>query len=703
MVYWKNADFTKLAESESIRRRHSNPKYLVGAFDTETSTAIYDGVKYAWMYIWQFAVNDIAVYGRTWEEFREFLLDLRGQIHLNSEYKLIVFVHNLKYDFQFFKNEVDIDGEFLARDSRTIIKCTVNDCYEFRDSGCYTEMPLYKMGQSIGYYKIDDYDYQKVRHSETPLTERELEYCEHDVLILTRYYRREAQHYKSVRAIPITATRKVKRIIREKMNSQPRKLVGMVAQKRLKNSDPHDKNILELLRKAFFGGFSYSNLFYKNTEVNNVYGLDITSSYPAQALLHKYPIGKFLPLPIPRNLEQLTNDRLYTSKSLLITFKAKKVKAIYRGVSFLPLYLKNYWNRKKVELKDMNPNRLLHNDEISMTLTDVDFALLSRFYSVEDLEILNIVGAESGALPLYIINTIIELYQNKMRIKERNKQIKNERALNYEEMAEYDLVKSMLNRIYGIFVQDPIRTNYIFKNGVVIPDGENVADKFDGVLYQWGVWITAWARYELLNIFTAIGVDGNKYRNNILYCDTDSIYCTGDVSDIVNRYNAYIRGRVANFCRNYKLPVSLLKDIGELTVEQIQSFKTLGQKLYATIDTNGIFDYHCAGLTRPKWKNGKNDGMSYFDNFKTEQSKMDAFDADMCIPADEAKVNKTSYVDNVQGCDILVVDYTGIVSEFNIKSYCIVDYDKYDLSARHTMQLDTVSGERLGYVAKKLI
>lgn len=703
MVYWRDADFTGLAESRSKRDRHAYAKYLVGAFDTETSTAVYEDMKYSWMYIWQFAINDIAVYGRTWDDFREFLLDLRGQLHLNSEYKLIVFVHNLKYDFQFFKNEVSLEGEFLSRDSRTIIKCTVNDCFEFRDSGCYTEEPLYKMGQAIGLHKIDDYDYKKIRHSETILSERELEYCERDVLILTRYYRREAAKYKSVRNIPITATRRVKRLIRERMNEMSAKTVGMIASKRLQISNDHDKKTLELLRKSFFGGFSYSNVFYRNRQTNDVTGLDITSCYPAQALLHKYPVGKFESVPVPENLDALTQDRMYTAKSLLISFKATNVRARYRGVSFLPLYLKNYWSRSKVSQKDMKANRLLHNDKIEMTLTDVDFALFRRFYTFDDVKISGIMGAESGDLPLYIINTIIDLYQKKSCLKARNQQIKETRPLSYEEEEKYDLVKSMLNRIYGIFVQDPIRTEYVFKDGMVQPVGENIADKFDGVLYQWGVWITAWARYELLNLFTAIGINDDKYQNNILHCDTDSIYCIGDVSDIVSRYNSYTRNRVISFCKRYRINPDYLRDIGELTADHYQAFKTVGMKQYGYIDGKGKFDERCAGLPRPKMQNGVNVGMTFFDKFDTAQEKLDAFNADMCIPAEEAKVNQTVYVDNVEGREITIVDYTGIVSTFTVRSFVLLDYEKYDLAKRDLMKWDIIDDERLEYVSKRLM
>lgn len=720
MIYWKDADFSNMAEPAKIRRRKEERKKggivntLIGAFDTETSVCSYDGFQYAFMYVWQFAVNDVAVYGRTWDDLREFLLNLKADLHLSSHYKLVVYVHNLKYDFQFFKNELNLEGDFLARDARTIIKNTVNDCFEFRDSGCYTEEPLYVMGQEIGYHKLDGitFDYSKVRHHLTPLTELELEYCEHDVLILTKYFRKEAEKYGSIKNIPITATRRVKRIIMENMRKYEYTQMAMVASKQLKTTGKkQDSELLDLLRKSFFGGYTYSNVYYKNRAIDDVTGIDISSCYPAQCLLHKFPMGKFETLPIPEDINEIRTNPIYTNRALLISFSVDSLKCKYPGVGFLPTSLKNFWSREKPNVRNLKSNKMqVSTCKVEMTLTDVDFTLMQRFYDLKNLKILGIVGANYGILPTYIIETITQLYQKKNELKKRNNELKKKRILTFAEEAEYSLVKSMLNRIYGIFVQDPVRTNYEFdmSKGKVIPNGESIAEKFEGVLYQWGVWITAWARYELLNIFTAIGVENGRYKNNILYSDTDSIYFTGESNGVVERYNTYTRKRIETFCKKCKIDYQMLEGIGELGEEHYNKFKTIGLKQYAYLDAQNRFDYHCSGLARPDYVYDDegyfimNRGMDYFDIFKTEDEKLNAFCTTMYIPSENAKNHKNIYVDNPEGKSIMVTDYLGNTTNEYVRSYIIINYEKYDPISQERMLLQ-VEEDRLKFIMKRFI
>ena len=73
---------------------------------------------YSIMYIWMFSINDTVYYGRTWEEFKEFLEKLAE----NIPEKKIVFIHNLSYEFQFLRGEFEIRDVF-ARTKRKVMKC----------------------------------------------------------------------------------------------------------------------------------------------------------------------------------------------------------------------------------------------------------------------------------------------------------------------------------------------------------------------------------------------------------------------------------------------------------------------------------------------------------------------------------------------------------------------------------------------------
>lgn len=158
MQYYRNVDFSRFAKIAG----HGKYCDLSAAFDIETTCVRYSNdhpdaklagqPKFSFMYVWQFAVSDIAVYGRTWDEFYEFLLNLRGDLQLKLDHKLIVYVHELSYEFTFLQQLPGIsvstmDYDFLAREKHDIIKCVINDVFELRDSATYTEMPLSRVGE----------------------------------------------------------------------------------------------------------------------------------------------------------------------------------------------------------------------------------------------------------------------------------------------------------------------------------------------------------------------------------------------------------------------------------------------------------------------------------------------------------------------------------------------------------------------------
>ena len=58
------------------------------------------GRKKAIMYIWQFAICDNVIYGRTWNDFLYFIRKLHSYLDLDNNY-IIVYIHNLSYEFQF--------------------------------------------------------------------------------------------------------------------------------------------------------------------------------------------------------------------------------------------------------------------------------------------------------------------------------------------------------------------------------------------------------------------------------------------------------------------------------------------------------------------------------------------------------------------------------------------------------------------------
>ena len=55
------------------------------------------------MYFWGFDLNGLCCYGRTWEEFVNYLNRISKILDLNVNRRLIIYVHNLGFEFQFMR------------------------------------------------------------------------------------------------------------------------------------------------------------------------------------------------------------------------------------------------------------------------------------------------------------------------------------------------------------------------------------------------------------------------------------------------------------------------------------------------------------------------------------------------------------------------------------------------------------------------
>lgn len=671
MIFWKDADFTILCEKFESRNKH-NFKYsnLAAAFDIETSKVSVEGnKKIAFMYIWQLAIENIVVYGRSWDDFRECIRKIKKELKLSSKYKLIIYVHNLKYEFAFFKNEVTIQtSDFLARDKNNIIKCSVENVIEFRDSYSCSEKGLSEIGKEVGIPKLE-LDYNKIRTEVTPLSTEELNYCANDVIILEEYIRKQKIKYGSIYNIPLTVTQAIKRIINENCNEENGYTQSLAA--KLKDCKK-DNIILDKLQKSFIGGLNYFNKNYKSVEEPNVTGIDIISSYPTQMILKKFPMTKFKPIEVPKDYNEIVNNTYYNSKPLLITFEVSKFDAKYSYLSFLSSDKKRYVSINEKRCKFIGNKLVSSQAPIKLCLNDIDFKLFLEFYNFEEDEIIidTIYASNYGYLPKYIIDTIVELYHQKNCLKKKHTKIKKYRKLTEDEKAEYAFIKSLLNRIYGVFVQDPIATNYEFDKlkGVVEEKGEERINRKCPVLYQWGVWVTSWGRYELLNLFKKITVrlqpNGEEnYIDDVLYMDTDSIKYKKNTlyNTIVSQYNNKVNKDIKKFCSLNEINFDTLKGIGTFDFEEYKVFKTIGLKRYCFIDDNDRFEYHISGLP--------NDN-KYFDDLKTNSEKMAAVNVKMELDEETACKHQTRYYTKDE--ETMVEDYLGNVSKVSVKSYCII-------------------------------
>ena len=106
---------------------------IPAAFDIETTSWEVKDTKLAAMYIWQFGIDDLVTYGRTWDEFLDFLDEIKKIFNLSENLRLRVYVHNLAYEWQFIRKMIKWKTVFLV-DTRKPVYALSDYDIEFRCS-----------------------------------------------------------------------------------------------------------------------------------------------------------------------------------------------------------------------------------------------------------------------------------------------------------------------------------------------------------------------------------------------------------------------------------------------------------------------------------------------------------------------------------------------------------------------------------------
>ena len=190
-------------------------------FDIEVSSfRTEQDEKRACMYIWQFGINGLVTYGRTWKEFTNFMTVLEEVLGLSYWYRLPIYVHNLQYEFQFIRKHFNWDKVFLLEDRKPAQALTGG--FEFRDSLVLAGgVSLDTVGKNLTKYPVrklvGNLDYNIVHGPETPLTEYELAYCENDIRVIMSYIQEKIETDGNVAKIPMTNTGYVRNYCREAM------------------------------------------------------------------------------------------------------------------------------------------------------------------------------------------------------------------------------------------------------------------------------------------------------------------------------------------------------------------------------------------------------------------------------------------------------------------------------------------------------
>ena len=175
---------------------------------------------------------------------------------------------------------------------------------------------------------------------------------------------------------------------------------------------------------------------------------------------------------------------------------------------------------------------------------------------------------------------------------------------------EYMKSKNRINSAYGMMVTDIVSPEITYVENEWHEEYPEIGEALDAyynnrnsfLAYQWGVWVTAWARFELQK---AIDICGQ----HILYVDTDSVKSTRSITAEIEKRNQEVM-REINECGSDCVVHHNGRDyvMGMWEYEgTYDEFKTLGAKKYV-YKQNGHYTTTVAGLS-------KKVGAEYINNY----------------------------------------------------------------------------------------
>lgn len=445
--------------------------------------------------------------GNNIDSFMNYLLDNIGNVF---------YFHNLKFDGEFilywllhngyefisdikearnktFTTLISNMGQFYSIciiDSvkgKTVNKVTINDSLKLLPFS--VEQIAKTFGLPISKLKID---YNKPRERNHLLTDEEIDYIKNDVLIVSYALNTLFKENLNKMTIGSNALKDFKDIIT--INSF-NKLFTKI-----------DGKLDEEIRKAYKGGFTYLNPFYKEKDTGIGITLDVNSLYPS-CMLKPLPFG--VPVYFEGKYIEDKSHPLYIQK-IACAFKIKKNKIptiqIKGGFNYIP-----------------NEYLTTSNGDIEvLTLTSIDLKLFLEQYEVDDLTYIEGWKFKS-------MNGIFDKYINKWTERKIKATIDGNKG-------QRQLAKLMLNSLYGKYatrLQVQEKEPFLGDDDIVhyrlLPEQEK-----EGIYIPIACFITAYAREKTIRTSQAItDYSIKKYGiDKYIYSDTDSISTTLSIDEV---------------------------------------------------------------------------------------------------------------------------------------------------------------------------
>lgn len=454
--------------------------------DFETTTSIDDCRVWLWGIV-ELHNHDNFNYGTTIDSFIDFI----------SKKSCIIYFHNAKFDCSFIIDYLLKNGftysneEFLNAKEFSCVMTNTNIFYMMKICFKRTKKDniivtiydsLKKLPFSVKKIGIDfnleeqklNIDYNKERNNNYVVTDEEIKYLYHDVIIVAKAIEIQIQEGMTSLTIGADCLKIFKNIIGGEEIF--REIFPLL-----------DKKDDENIRRAYRGGFCYVNTIYQELDIEEGQVYDVNSLYPyvMDEKILPYDQAKYF----KGRYQQDTKYPLYVTH-IILTAKLKE--------GYIPtIQIKGNWRYNATEYLD-------EVDDVDLWVTNIDLDLIMDHYHIVEIK-------------------YIDGYKFKGRVGIFHDYIDKFRRQKMENTgAKRLLAKLFLNNLYGKFSTSLRKIN---KKPTLIDNTVKWVidqDKLeDGIYIPVGVFITSHARN--LTIRTA-----QDNFDRFLYADTDSIHIKGN-------------------------------------------------------------------------------------------------------------------------------------------------------------------------------
>lgn len=598
------------------------------------------------MYIWQWQFGPYTFIGRTWREFMELIEEIECKV-CSKNRKCICFICNMSFEFAFIGKELLAYGHevtVFARKKRHPMKIEVDSKIIFLDTVLLTGFSLDTMAKNYCQTRkmVGDIDYTVARNSMTPLTDKELQYCINDVIILGEYARYYEEHYLKEKFLPMTSTMIAGRVVNKKVSELKAKPFYM-----MKKCYPKSLNQYLYIMNFYTGAYTHGMLCNLFRKLPKDLHWDVNSEYP-WAFFQYYPVTKFRLL---KNMDMLDHHLKHSCCLLEARFYDFETTT---GVTILS-------ENKIVDCVGcvFDNGRLYKGREFKAYITEVDLQTLALHSKWKKIEFVNVLVADRGFLPDYFLYAVCDLFSKKDKLK------------GVEGMEqEYMQSKKDLNGQYGrlcmkLHVGTEIRFDiegwHICEKDIDFPS----IWKSKNTLPQWAIYVTSHSRNLILSQVKRVIDFGGNF--SYYYSDTDSIFCEDmeGMREVFIQRNKEIAAANEKWIERLKLkekyPGVNFSKLGQFTEEEGSiAFKSLGSKRYLEEFADGRIAATVAGLPKGTFEGYcRENSLDPFDTF-TDNFFMDDVNAHKLT---------AYYEDTEKEYSWDVVDKDGRVQKYTCHSY----------------------------------